>query len=198
MRDQAETLYGANKAPEPQRPAPDGPSQPSASDILYGRKPAGDAPEEPHAADVLYPATSDKAARMAYSEANIALARMEGDVRNAYGEDRGEEFEMARHGLLRDLDDYGTDPALVTEATKILNAARYSGTPPEEQEATAWAELGTVWGADVPANLSAARRMVDHIESRSPGFKGTLNATGAGNSPKLIMMLADEAKRRGL
>lgn len=50
-----------------------------------------------------------------------------------------------------------------------------------------------ILGPDADARLDLARQLVDEIDEARPGFKQLLNDTGAGNSARLLLLLANQA-----
>lgn len=50
-----------------------------------------------------------------------------------------------------------------------------------------------VLGPDADARLNLARQLVDEIDEARPGFKQLLDDTGAGNSARLLLLLANQA-----
>lgn len=58
--------------------------------------------------------------------------------------------------------------------------------------------LQRVWGANFDRNVAAAQRAVRAIEAERPGFVEWLEGTGMGDSPQMIKLALEIARKRGL
>lgn len=96
----------------------------------------------------------------------------------------------------------GTDADEVKSALDIVRERQgdtLGGAVSEEKlEADRVAAMNELTAGGISeADLDAARRFVADLEMVAPGTIRTLDATGAGNDPRLIRKAIAEAKRRG-
>jgi len=66
----------------------------------------------------------------------------------------------------------------------------------QQRNADGMAELRQKWGPKTAEKVQMARGMIDAAESKWPGVKDYLNATGLGSNAKLIQQLVARAERR--
>lgn len=57
------------------------------------------------------------------------------------------------------------------------------------------AELQRVWGAETQEMLEGASDLAHELERRCPGFFDLMDRTGAGDNPRVIVQLAEHARR---
>ncbi|MEZ0170768.1 hypothetical protein [Microvirga sp. TS319] len=116
--------------------------------------------------------------------------------------DRASALQSASEALVSDFKSAGTDSADLAEAFAIVKerqadtmAGPVSAEKLQEDFASAMASLETD-GVTI-ADIDLARRFVADLERKAPGTMASLEATGAGNDPRLIRKAISEAKRRG-
>lgn len=88
-----------------------------------------------------------------------------------------------------------------SNGSELLNEIEYAAGKHERMNATEReiyrrtqdAEIRRVLGPDADARLNLARQLVDEIDETRPGFKRLLEDTGAGNSARLLLLLANQA-----
>ncbi|QYA11715.1 hypothetical protein [Rhizobium sp. AB2/73] len=114
--------------------------------------------------------------------------------------DQADAIKHATRSLASDLSEAGTPAEEFKSAMEIVRQSRqsFAETTPEQAKAAHDAGMLAVAAAGITqADLSSARRFIDHLERKSPGVKASLDAHGAGNDINLIRKAITEAKRRG-
>ena len=94
----------------------------------------------------------------------------------------------------------GTPAAAFNEVLAAFNEADADNFTPDQRaqmaEAT-MAELQADFGSTLDADLNAARQLIADLDKLTPGLIDSLEASGAGNNPRLIRTAISEARRRG-
>lgn len=109
---------------------------------------------------------------------------------SAHGEEFNLEIEQAARQLMHSA---GLNQ---TAANVVYEAAFERDTPPTEQEAKLDAaktisQLRGMWGEQTNAKVEAAREVINSLPpAQQEAAKALLEATGAGNNPKVISQLA--------
>lgn len=113
--------------------------------------------------------------------------------------ERADALLAATSSLSEDFRKAGTDPGDLREAFELVRHSAGATPPMPEQRQASWdAGMTAIRDEGISdADLHAARSFVADLERVSPGVVASLNAHGAGNSPKLIAAAVREARRRG-
>lgn len=113
--------------------------------------------------------------------------------------ERAEALQAATSSLSDNFKTAGTPAEELREAFDIVRQSAGLAPPtPEEREASFAKGMEAVQSEGITDDeLSAARRFIADLDKVSPGVKASLEAHGAGNSPRLIRAAVNEAKRRG-
>jgi hypothetical protein len=113
--------------------------------------------------------------------------------------ERADALKIATTQLAEDFSDAGTPPEAIKEAfTLVQQSASLSPPTPEQREQSFAEGMAAIQAEGITdSDLNAARRFVADLERVSPGVVASLEAHGAGNSPKLIRAAIREARRRG-
>lgn len=109
--------------------------------------------------------------------------------------ERSAELGQASKALVAEFSAAGTPTETVSEALRAFQDAAYSGVT-EAPEAI-MANLATEFGPTLETDLAAARSLIADLDLVAPGLVASLNATGAGNDPRIIRAAIREARRRG-
>ncbi len=110
--------------------------------------------------------------------------------------ERAAELGQAGKALVDEFATAGTPSETVSDALRAYQDAAYSGVT-EAPEAI-MAQLSQEFGPSLEADLAAARQLIIELDRKAPGLIDDLNATGAGNDPRIIRAAISEARRRGL
>lgn len=177
-------------------------NQNSAEMRLAGRhspKHADLAGEKADAAEMLFAKDAkgfDDQAAIEFFGGFASSARADGDL------DRAAALEAAGAALVADVKAAGTDAADLSEALDIVRERQGDmvGGPVSaerlvEDFASTMAALSSE-GVSM-SDINAARAFIRDMETVSPGTMATLEATGAGNDPRLIRKVIAESRRRG-
>lgn len=137
----------------------------------------------------------DPAAVTGFTDGFAQSAVADGDI------DRAHELQAAGDALVADFKAAGTDADEVKSALDIVRERQgdtLAGPVPEEKlEADRVAAMNELTAGGISeADLDAARRFVADLEMIAPGTIRSLEATGAGNDPRLIRKAIAEARRR--
>lgn len=158
--------------------------------------PAGKADTEA----TLYP--NEKSAAAVFGETE-ATSFFGGEALKAVSDgdrERAAALSDAGKSLLADMKAAGTPSGDFSEALTVIRSQDY-GTQTEEGRARlaneAMTALRAELGDSLTSDLDKARAFIAHLEQRAPGTIASLEATGAGNDPRLIRLAIREAKRRG-
>lgn len=116
--------------------------------------------------------------------------------------DRAHELESASEALAADFRAAGASSDDVREALDIMREHQGNTVagPVSAEALEAGYASGMAALADegvTSADLNAARAFISDLEKIAPGTIRSLEATGAGNDPRLIRKAVAEAKRRG-
>lgn len=109
--------------------------------------------------------------------------------------ERAAELGQAGKALVAEFSAAGTPSETVNDALRAFNDAAYSGVT--EAPETIMANLATEFGPTLETDLAAARSLIADLDLVAPGLVASLNATGAGNDPRIIRAAILEARRRG-
>ncbi|PZX39381.1 hypothetical protein LY56_02914 [Roseinatronobacter thiooxidans] len=135
----------------------------------------------------------DTTAKSFFNQA--ALAALQEDDR-----ERSAELDQAGKALVADMKDAGTPSSVFNEALAAYNESASDGFTQEQRDEMAEAtmkELQASYGSTFESDLNAARALIADLDKLTPGLIDSLEATNAGNSPRLIKAAIAEAKRRG-
>ena len=153
-----------------------------------------DAGEEPPAISYDEAADFDPTGANSFFNQAALAALKEGD------HERSAELDQAGKALVDDMKAAGTPAAVFNEALAAFNEADADNFTEDQRaqmaEAT-MADLRADFGPTLDADLSAARALIADLDKLTPGLIASLEASGAGNNPRLIRTAIEEAKRRG-
>lgn len=114
--------------------------------------------------------------------------------------DHANEISQSGKAMVADMKAAGTPADLMKSALHAYHESASEGLSEDQRVEVAQAtvaKLQAEYGPAFERDLGAARALIDHLEKVTPGLKASLEATGAGNSKKLIQAAIKEAKRRG-
>lgn len=84
-------------------------------------------------------------------------------------------------------------------AKEVANVAQklehFTDAQHEEYQQTEMAALSRVWGANTQKNLAITKAFVQELGAKHPQLIEMLNATGAGNSSRVIVQIFHQAER---
>lgn len=172
-----------------------------AAAIMFGEKP--DAVPDAKASD-------DPAGKLfkndsGYFDDSVVTSFFDGFAGSAVADgdiERAQELNAAKDAMISDFKTAGTDPTDLREAFDIVRerqADTLFGEVSAERLAVDQAQAMAVLTDEgvTDLDLNAARAFIRDLEIISPGTMRSLEATGAGNDPRLIRKVIAEAKRRG-
>jgi hypothetical protein len=161
------------------------------------RSPAGS--DDP--AEKLFPqdaVTFDEKPINAFFDGFAASAIGDGD------KERADAFGQARDALVADAKEAGTKSSELSDALDIVRERQgdtVAGPVSEEKLArdmeASMLGLRAEFGERLDGDLAAAQAFIRDLDTVSPGVIRSLEATGAGNDPRLIRIAMREARRRG-
>lgn len=178
----------------------------AAETRLMGKAPApaaapaaGDDAEVPDLASALYD-DDEQAGNFDETGSNSffnqqALKALEDDDR-----ERSQALGAAGKALVADMKAAGTSSADFDEALTIVNEAAYETLTDAEidaRQAETIATLEREYGGEFKRNIDAANRFIRDLDKIAPGTIMSLQASGAGNDPRIIRKAVKEALRRG-
>ena len=199
-RQSAPAPAPASQSRQPQR-------EPDADALLYPDDQPKGAPaqrqaQRPSAADGYEPATLTYADQAPFDPAPLtsffdqaALAAMQEGNR-----DHANEISQSGKAMVADMKAAGTPADLLKSALHAYHESASEGLNEDQQAEVAQAtvaELQAEYGPTFERDLGAARALIEDLEKVTPGLIESLEATGAGNNPKLIRAAIKEAARRG-
>lgn len=202
-----QSLY-PDDMPQARQPAPQArPSRPdTAAAVLYpDDRPAGQtarlpARTKPVGRDGDQPALTysdagkfDETSASSMFNTRALAAQQDGNAENA------SEWLAAGQALVGDMKAAGTPADDFSAALRAFNEADSETLTPEqhaERYEASIAQLQAELGPNLDADLALARQLIARLDQQAPGLIASLEATGAGNDPKLIKLAIKEARRR--
>ena len=203
-----QSLY-PDDIPQGRQPAPKArPSRPDTAEaVLYpDDRPAGQPARQParpqpagRDGDAPSTLTYDDAAGFDGTEAasmfnqRALAAQQDGNGENA------SEWLAAGQALVGDMKAAGTPADDFSAALRAFNEADSETLAPEqhaERYEASMAQLQAEMGPNLDADLALARQLIERLDRQAPGLIEALEATGAGNDPRLIKLAIKEARRR--
>lgn len=157
-------------------------------------KPEAKGDDEPATLTYADAAKFDATEATSFFDQSALAAMQDGD------RERAAELGQAGKALVADMKAAGTDHAVFNEALRAFNEADGEALSEDQRaeraEAT-MAQLQAELGPRFDADLAAAQALIRDLDMVAPGLIHSLNASGAGNHPKIIKAAIAEAKRRG-